>query len=332
MAQLERWRHAGVLPVNTRTYLGRGNGSTSVCGDTTVEIAEAMAMVARQGRSLHEGVLRIFTVDPRHNDLFERPNPIPEKAIRAALTWFVKVGDQTLDRRIERIIRRLGRSPDATVEAVFRLAVGHYRQIRLHPGPAAKYRPTFWEVADRREAEDLAASTLAKFFGDEEIGADRIAEIITSVVRMSSKVSEDEVRRVEESVKATFRECELAGEKVFRQPTTLDSDQTVHRLNGISIDRIREVRNKLTSIAELGYLYVHGGARGDPMEKRLLDATTASIDANMIFHGAIPIVDTLTGNAWHRMSALLVMILTETEEGYADTFDKLAIAMLPDID
>ena len=68
------------------------------------------------------------------------------------------------------------------------------------------------------------------------------------------------------------------------------------------------------------------------MEKRLLDATTASIDANMIFHGAIPIVDTLTGNAWHRMSALLVMILTETEEGYADTFDKLAIAMLPDID
>src|SRR5437762_14331619 len=64
-AQLERWRAAGALPRNERRGLGRGAGSVSVVPSESAAIAEALARVARPGRSLHETVLRIFAADPR---------------------------------------------------------------------------------------------------------------------------------------------------------------------------------------------------------------------------------------------------------------------------
>lgn len=288
-------------------------------------------MVARRGRSVYEGVLRIFTVDPRHNDLFENRSPeLPEVAIRAALAWFVKAGDQTLDRRIERTIRRLGGSPDAAAETVLRLATDHYRRALLRPNKTVNYRSIFWGMGDRREVDDLAALMVASFFGDEEIGADRIADAVIAQVYRRSNISKEEIHRAGETFKSNCARLELAGKEIFKSETRLTSNETVDRLDDISINQICEVRDKLALVAEMGYLYIHGAGHGESMGKRILDASTSSFGANALLHMTIPIADTLTGSAWHRISALLLMILTETGEGYADTLDKLAIATLPD--
>lgn len=52
VAQLERWRRAGLLPPHPRRWPGRGQGSVSVLEERTVEVAAALAQHATcAGRS-----------------------------------------------------------------------------------------------------------------------------------------------------------------------------------------------------------------------------------------------------------------------------------------
>ncbi len=60
VAQLERWRRAGLLPRHARDWPGRGRGSVSRLDPETVEIAAALARHARQGRDLRLAVLGWF--------------------------------------------------------------------------------------------------------------------------------------------------------------------------------------------------------------------------------------------------------------------------------
>ena len=59
-AQLERWRHAGLLPRNSRYGCGRGRGSESEASPEAVEIAAALSRHARQGRDLRLAVIDWF--------------------------------------------------------------------------------------------------------------------------------------------------------------------------------------------------------------------------------------------------------------------------------
>jgi hypothetical protein len=52
LAQLERWRHAGLVPRNERHGLGRGRGSTSLVPDGAVDAVVKIAAQARQGRQV----------------------------------------------------------------------------------------------------------------------------------------------------------------------------------------------------------------------------------------------------------------------------------------
>lgn len=331
-AQLERWRNAGVLPANTRTYLGRGKGSVSSFTDEAFEIAAAMSMVARRGRSLNETVLRIFTVDPRHCDLFEPSLPIGEKAIRKALRWFVRVGDKSLDRRIERAISRSRRSRDEAVDEVLRIAKRHFNSLRLHPGPSAELQSDHWNITDRREVEDLAAITVARFFEREELGSDRLAEVIINSFKREARTrSTDEILELQDRLKSTLRQRELAGQVLSEVPTRVCIDETLMRLSKVDVDCVRETRNRLAFVAEMGNLSWRGGAIAstDATSKRMLDSATESLETNMLFHAIIPIASTLTGSAWHRMTALIIMALVEPAEDYSEPLARLALAAAP---
>ncbi|MFF0216105.1 hypothetical protein [Streptomyces vinaceus] len=90
-AQLERWRHAALLPPHARRGLGRGMGSTSVLDLLTVEIADVLARNSMQGRDLRVTVLtwymRAGTPSPHSRQ------PIPEPpfvAVRDALVWALR--------------------------------------------------------------------------------------------------------------------------------------------------------------------------------------------------------------------------------------------------
>src|SRR5690242_15474749 len=89
-AQLERWRHAGLLPRNSRQGCGRGRGSVSEASREALEIAAALGRHARQGRDLRLAVIDWFAeaggpVMPAEPAV---PEP-PHAAVRSALMWLV---------------------------------------------------------------------------------------------------------------------------------------------------------------------------------------------------------------------------------------------------
>ncbi|WP_093852031.1 hypothetical protein [Streptomyces pini] len=88
VAQLERWRAAGLLPAHPRRWLGRGRGSVSVLEEPVVAVAAALARNARQGRDLRWTVLAWYVeagrpVVPGVGAVPEPPWP----AVREALLW-----------------------------------------------------------------------------------------------------------------------------------------------------------------------------------------------------------------------------------------------------
>lgn len=333
-AQLERWRLAGVLPKNDRKYLGRGKGSTSDLSPVTVDIAEAMAMTVRRGRSLHEAVLRIFTVDPRHNDLFVLPGiQLPERSIRAAMDWFIESGDQSLDRRIERALKRAS-GADEAAETVYRLAIAHFHRIRVRPESLQRLSDV-WHPRNDQDAQNLAWVTIGRFVGIEEVGSERWADIIMDRVGEGKEASEVEIRK--EVLKAILIDREISGENPVKPFKSTTSEDVRDRLASVDIARIREARDKIAFVSEMGnyYLYLQANDFREPFAARMRGAVNSSIDGNMLFHALVPIADVLTRDPWHRMAAALTMILTQedgdyVDESYGSALDRLAAAAAPD--
>jgi hypothetical protein len=90
-AQLERWRHAGLVPANVRRGLGRGRGSVSVPAQGAVEAAAALARHARPGRDLRWTVLAWYA--EAGHPVLPGQEPVPEppwREVRAALLWAVE--------------------------------------------------------------------------------------------------------------------------------------------------------------------------------------------------------------------------------------------------
>lgn len=85
VAQLERWRHAGLLPANPRDRPGRGRGSVSRLAPETTEIAAVLARHARQGRDLRLAVLGWFAEAGLAGVLDTTVPEPPEQAVLAAL-------------------------------------------------------------------------------------------------------------------------------------------------------------------------------------------------------------------------------------------------------
>ncbi len=88
-AQLERWRHAGLLPRNSRHGSGQGKGSVSAVSPEAVEIAAALARHTRPGRALRLAVVDWFA-DAGRPAIGRRvvPEP-PHAAVREALAWVI---------------------------------------------------------------------------------------------------------------------------------------------------------------------------------------------------------------------------------------------------
>lgn len=89
-AQLERWRHAGLLARNSRRGCGRGRGSVSKGSAEAVEIAAALSRNTRQGRDLRLAVIDWFAEAGKPTMPGETavPEP-PHNAVLSALTWLI---------------------------------------------------------------------------------------------------------------------------------------------------------------------------------------------------------------------------------------------------
>ncbi|MEU0406759.1 hypothetical protein ABZ307_02900 [Streptomyces griseorubiginosus] len=331
LAQLERWRNLGVVPRNARRHLGRGKGSSSALSKETVELAAAMAIVTRRGRSAHESVLRIFTVSPLHQDLFDSPLKIPEKAIRSSLKWFVQYGDQTLERRIERALRRTSHSTDDAADIIYQIATKQFRNAGLHLEATSDLRPRMWSAPDEQSIQNLAALTIGHFLGAGEVGAQKMAEIITDTT--PSNYTQEDIEHARATMERIFIARDQGGEAIMDLTPEPTIEETIHLLEDIEIERIRETRNKMAMVAEMGHMYLRfrGGEGFEDPTKRILDVSTSSLDNSFLLYAIAPIAETLSTTAWHRMSAILVAILAGRDrDAYSEALDQLAAAMAPE--
>jgi len=178
-AQLERWRTAGVLPRNQRHGLGRGAGSTSSVPPGAIDLAQGLALATRRGRPLHEAVLRLFTYNPRYRlgILLVAPQlPMPEKPVRDALIWFIQHRENSVTRRIQRVIAS-AESPDAAEEIAAGLARKHYLGVvRSQREDDAENIVTRGYPLTRAEANAQSDRAVADVLGQDAIGADLYAD------------------------------------------------------------------------------------------------------------------------------------------------------------
>lgn len=89
-AQLERWRHAGLLPRNPRHGRGRGLGSVATAEPQAVEIAAALARHTRQGRDLRLAVVDWFGEAGRNTSLAPPVPEPPDKPVNDAIVWVLE--------------------------------------------------------------------------------------------------------------------------------------------------------------------------------------------------------------------------------------------------
>ncbi|MFB8772018.1 hypothetical protein [Streptomyces broussonetiae] len=300
----------------------------------TFDIAEAMALTVRRGRSINEAVLRVFSVDPRHRDLLALPGvQIPERALRAALNWFTECGDQSLDRRIERALNRANGVDDAA-ETVYRLAAEHFRRIRISDDSNWQGWRGVDHPRDDQDVENLVLLTVGRFLGVDEVGVESWVNIICG--RPWRKEGNNDAQETKAVLKSMLIGRQTAGSGLIGDFNHVSSSRVRERLSGTEIERIRQTRNKIAFVAELSNYYVYARSEGteDAFVVRTREAVQASIDANMLFRALIPAADIGAGGDWHRMTALLIMILTQDEkdpieESYSQALDRLAAAVAP---
>ncbi|WP_159080721.1 hypothetical protein [Nocardia suismassiliense] len=323
-AQLERWRHAGALPKHRRTYPGRG--SKSVCEMETVRIAEALAVTTRRGRSIYESVLEIFTIDPHHQDLLDSCLDIPETGIRSALMWFLTDGSRTLDRRIERAIQHRRATSEDAVDIAYRLASQQFRQAKKKSDDFIS-RTDPWHRLEGDNVEIEALWHALAFGGDVDPGADIVAE---AMLRSMSLFSADPHALYDEeriAIEKLFGDLERTGKAPGHRTQYVPTVTLMARLVDLKFTTIRETRDKLARVAELGRLclLLHGRPEFEDSTEHMFAASTSSIDANALFHMIVPIATSLRTDAWHRMAALIVLILLE-DRSYLPALDLLAAA------
>lgn len=329
LAQLERWRFAGALPPNQRVFLGRGRGSRSDLSDGTILVAEALARTTRRGRSIFEAILRVFTADPVLGDLFDDrlSSAIPERGLRSAFGWFVKSGDKTLDRRIERLLGRQSASLDEKADTIIREVRRHHQALRRYGSAGMKYTSQPWRPGPREDDDHAAALAVARHLGVDEIGADRLASVICAGFGRTRSEADSDFSIDPEALGRVLREWEAHGQAEDWSEQWPSICATLELLQRASINDFRNARSKLASIAEMGMMLMQG-ILDKEQKDRLLTAATASIEANFVFNFALPIADTLASDGWHRMSAGVVLILTDRSD-YRPTLDELAAAAVP---
>jgi hypothetical protein len=282
-------------------------------------------MVSRRGRSLHEAVLRLFTVSPLHYDLADEVLPIPEVALRSSFDWFIRHGERTLDRRIERALMRSQGGPDEKVEIVLRMAGRQYRSASSSPPPTAELRP--WPEPTRQKIESMNALSVAKFLGPQEIGSRQAAEIIAAVA--PSTASAQEIESGVNNAEKTLARRELAGQDLLDFPRHVTIEEAVERINAVDIATFWELRDKLARVAEVGYILL---ILRDDKSERFLDAVYTSHTNVVLLYGAIPIAVTLETDAWHSMAALIAMMLTDDDAAdWSTALDQLAEATRPEL-
>lgn len=317
-AQLERWRTAGALPRNTRRGLGRGAGSASRASAGSVELAEALGRAARQGRSVQETVLRVFSADPRFDLNLFLATPrlaVPEPAVRAAFTWFIRHKVNSVQRRIERAVAAAPSGVEAE-DIVADLTERHYiRAYRSDWRDLDRDILTEGPRLTRQEALGFSVVSMVSFLGQESVGAERFAEASREAFGESGQ-HQAVVDGLFRFMEAENTRRELAGQPPIgsSRPHTMDAD--AEAIGRVRFEAICTVRDALALLAEAGMIYrmTKKSIPDDPMRLQLADFFKSSYQAHIWTRAATPLTYTTLADSWEWLASLIVMICCDPED------------------
>jgi hypothetical protein len=289
-------------------------------------IAQALARVARPGRSLHETVLRIFAADPRFDlkiFLVTPALPVPERAVRAALIWFARNRVDSVGRRIERAVAAAS-SDDEAEDVASDLAERHYRRA-LRSDRRNFKREVLTESfrLTAPEADAFAVFTLARLLGQEVVGSDRFAEAFRDSICRGGK-HQDEAHALASFVARENARRELSGQPPIggAQRGTIDAD--VEEIGKVDFASICQVRDTLSLLAEASMIFrsTRDSVPEDQMVRRLIDFFTSSYETHVWVCAATPLSYTSLAGSWKWMTSMIVMICSDP--GDLESFQEMA--------
>ncbi|MFE7448457.1 hypothetical protein [Streptomyces griseus] len=241
-AKIRRWREFGALPWKRRQGLGRGAGSTSELLPETLAVAEALARATVRKRPLEQAVLEVFFTGTRFDQLLAATSvPLPERAVRRGLAWYMARDRSHPFAAIELAARSAGGCPDRAMDAALEVAhryfPGLYRQARQKGQPPGMTVPD--SLAD---ADGLATFAVATVLGFEDFGADAVVE---AVRKSLPELADEYGEQVFTQLSRALWEGEGDGASLWsrrtRWPSLEDRLQRMEQLEYAQLCRIRDV-------------------------------------------------------------------------------------------
>lgn len=246
-AKIRRWREFGALPWKKQQGLGRGSGSTSDLLPETFVVAEALALATTKKRPLEQAVLHVFTTNPRFDQVPATSVPLPERAVRRALAWYMARDDSHPLAAIEKAALSAGSCPDKAVDAALESAHRYfpklYRQAKKGRHPPGTTAPE--NLAD---ADGLATFAVAIVLGFEHFGVDAIVEAISkSLPEVADQYGEQVFTQLSNAV----REAESNGDIPFsRRPQWPSLQDRIERMEQVEYPVICTLRDVLALLVE----------------------------------------------------------------------------------
>lgn len=211
-------------------------------------VAEALALATTKKRPLEQAVLHVFTTHPRFDQVLAATSvPLPERAVRRALAWYMARDDSHPLAAIEKAAQSAGNCPDKAMDAALEAAHGYfpklYRQAKQGRHPPGTTVPD--NLAD---ADGLATFAVATVLGFENVGADAIVEAVSKSL---PELADEYGKQVFAQLSKAVREAESDGESPFsRRPHWPSLQDRVQRMEQVEYRVICTVRDVLALLVE----------------------------------------------------------------------------------
>ncbi|WP_158781138.1 hypothetical protein [Streptomyces sp. NRRL S-237] len=240
-AKIRRWREFGALPWKKRQGLGRGAGSSSELLPETFAVAAALALATTKKRPLEQAVLEVFTTGTRLDQVVAAATvPLPERAVRRALAWYMAQDHSHPFAAIEMAARSAGGCPDKAMDAA--LEAAHRYFPKLYRQAKQKGQPPGMTVPDSlADADGLATFAVAIVLGFEEFGADAVVEAVRkSLPELTDEYGDEVFARLSSALRGAEGDSASLWSRRTRWPSLQDRIQRMEQVEYAQLCRIRD--------------------------------------------------------------------------------------------
>ncbi|QEV30931.1 hypothetical protein CP977_00920 [Streptomyces cinereoruber] len=307
-AKIRRWREFGALPWKKREGLGRGAGSSSGLLPETFAVAQALALATAKKRPLEQAVLEVFTTGARLDQVLAAATvPLPERAVRRALAWYMARDRSHPFAAIEMAARSAGGCPDKAMDAA--LEAAHRYFPKLYRQAKQKGRPPGMTVPDSlADADGLATIAVATVLGFEVFGADAVVEAVNqSLPELTDEYGDQVFAQLSSSLRGAEGHGANPWSRRARWPSLQDRIQRVEEVEYAQLCGIRDALALLVEASPALALARRAGVE-DPAVRHVEAVRAANRRTDEYLRRAEDISRCPTERAWKDFTGLLLNV------------------------